>query len=101
MHFTGITAIIKVILEWIGLACILVTLYVLSQSAWEAYSQQYNLQIDNQWLYNHCMQNEKLKEVTDACDTVLLLFQVTPLQVYAYLVTSFEHMPYTDNITPI
>ena len=50
------------------------------QNSVRVYYEHARLQADKLWLYKHCMQNEELKTHTDACNSVLKLFDVSPLQ---------------------
>ena len=76
-----------------GLASVAYGLYGLCLQAQAAYARQVRLQDDNQWLYRHCLDNEKLREKTDACDDVMRLFAVSPLQAALSLNVSgvWEH----------
>ena len=71
---------LRIILEVVGLVCSLTGLYSMSHSFFRSYSEHAKLQADNLWLYNHCLENEKLRDVSDACDKVALLFALSPLQ---------------------
>jgi hypothetical protein len=67
---------IQKILEILGLLFTLSALY----TPYREYAQHSSVQADHQWLYNHCIENEKLRDVSDACDKVMLLFTRTPWQ---------------------
>ena len=77
-------------LECVGLCCMLWMLYSLAYSMRQAYSLQAQKQEKHEWLYRHCLENEKLRELSGACDEVLLLFAVSPWEAAFKQSCSFD-----------
>jgi hypothetical protein len=68
------------LLHWMGWAGLLWGMYSMGDSIRRDYYERAQLQMDNLWLYKHCMENTQLKAHTDACDRVALLFAESPLE---------------------
>ena len=68
------------ILRTVGLLSICWFVYDYFFNVWTAYHHHKTLLEENRWLYDHCIQNHRLRDHTDACDKVLHLFATSPLE---------------------
>ena len=64
---------------WVGLAAVGWGIYGTASSIWGRYTEHAAQQAENLWLHTHCMENERLRAHTDACDRIRPLFEETPL----------------------